>query len=248
MRSTAPCLSRLTLPRMKASGLARSSAIIARSRLTWLPRATTLAICDKVCPRWTITLPSAAGAAAGAATARGRAGAGAGVVAVDGAGALTLSAAAGAGAASRAMVLESVPAGATISGSATASALDGASTSAEYSRTRRPWPQSASIRKLSDGVSTGVCEVTRTTALPCALRVSSNCSSPTRPVGRCRPTRSKVTGEANATRRFSSSDGSAETTGISASRGWPGLDRTRMSPKPRASAELLARASSAVER
>gem|GEM_PF-4384785 len=146
------------------------------------------------------------------------------------------------------MVLESVPAGATISGSATASALDGASTSAEYSRTRRPWPQSASIRKLSDGVSTGACEVTRTTALPCALRVSSNCSSLTSPVGRCRPTRSKVTGEASATRRFSSSDGSADTTGISASNGCPGLDRTRMSPRPNASAELLARASSAVER
>ncbi|MGE8573919.1 MAG: hypothetical protein ACN6QT_02345, partial [Burkholderia contaminans] len=108
------------------------------------------------------------------------------------------------------MVLPSTPAGATISGSATASALAGASTRAEYSRTRRPWPQSASTRKLSDGVSTGACEVTRTTALPWLLVVSSNWSSLTRPVGRCRPTRSKVAAEARATRRFSSSEGSAE--------------------------------------
>ncbi len=164
---------------------------------------------------------------------------------MTGAGSGAVAAAAGA---SRTMVSDSTPAGATISGSATASALAGASTSAEYSRTSRPWPQSASTRKLNEGVSTGVCEVTRTTALPCALRVSSNCSSLTRPAGRCRPTRSKVTGEASATRRFSSSDGSAEITGISASNGCPGLDRTRMSPRPRAMAELLTRASSAAER
>ena len=146
------------------------------------------------------------------------------------------------------MTLDSAPAGATISGSLTAWAVEGASTSAEYSRTRRPWPQSASMRKANAGVSTGVCEVTRMIALPCALRVSSNCSSLTRPPGRCRPTRSNVTGEASPTRRFCSSAGSAEMTGISATRGCPGRDSTRMSPRPNAIAELLARASSAVVR
>ncbi|KAG1540540.1 hypothetical protein G6F50_014348 [Rhizopus delemar] len=119
MRSTAPCLSRFTLPRMKASGLARSRAIIARSRLTWLPRATALAICDKVWPRCTVTLPSAGMAATGGGTARDRAGAGAGVGAgADGG--VPGASATGAAAGSRAMVLDRVPAGATISGSATA--------------------------------------------------------------------------------------------------------------------------------
>ncbi len=217
------------------------------------------AISDRVWPRCTVMLPSAATAGAGA----GRAGAGArGAAAVLRAGtglvrdgvasagcdsAASGSATAEAASASRTMALDIAPSGATISGSATATALSGASTSAEYSRTRRPCPQSASIRKFSDGVVTGAWLLTRTTARPWVLRVSSNCSSLTRPVGRSRPTRANVTGEASATRRFSSSDGSAEMIGISASNGWPGLDSTRMSPRPRAMAELLARASSRVD-
>jgi hypothetical protein len=198
MRSTAPCLSRLTLPRMKAwIGAQGDHRAVAADLVAAGHRAGDLrqglaaldgdAAIGRCRDRRGGTHAGVPGAAAVAARGAGAAGVPAG--------------------GSRAMVLERVPAGATISGSATASALDGASTSAEYSRTRRPWPQSASIRKLSDGVSTGACEVTRTTALPCALRVSSNCSSLTSPVGRCRPTRSKVTGEASATRRFSSSDG-----------------------------------------
>ncbi len=110
-------------------------------------------------------------------------------------------------------------AGASIAGASIAAAVLGASSNAEYSRINRPWPQSTSIRKLSDGTSTGMLLLTRITArrwLVCAKR---NCRLPTKPSGRCSPTRAKVAGEASATRAFSSSPGSLEITGISARNG-----------------------------
>ncbi|MCW0378698.1 hypothetical protein NB697_001544 [Xanthomonas sacchari] len=154
-----------------------------------------------------------------------------------------VAAAAGAGAAvdvSRAMRSDGcAAAGASIAGASIAAAVLGASISAEYSRISRPWPQSTSIRKLSDGTSTGMRLLTWITARPLRVWVKRNCRSLTRPCGRSSPTRAKVAGEASATRARSSSPGSLEITGISARKGSPGLDSTRISPRPRASAAWL---------
>ena len=244
-RSTAPWRSRLTLPRMKASGLARNSATIAWSRETPLSRARSRAIPDRVWPLCTgASVPAASAAAAGRGAAGTGAGAATGAVAVALAGAgfgvgVGVGAGTGAGAGSRTIRLDGAAAGASITGSATAVAVSGAATSAEYSRTSRPCPQSTSIRKLSAGTCTGVALVTRTTARPFASWANWNCSSPTSPSGRDRPTRSNVAADASPTVARSSSPGSLEITGISATSGCPGLDRTRILPRPRASAALL---------
>src|SRR5690606_23576817 len=191
---------------------------------------------DGVCPRSTRARVSPGAAATvgwmAAAGARAGAGAGAGSTGAGGGG--------GSGSGARTIMSEGSACGASITGASIATALCGASTSAEYSRTRRPWPQSTSTRKDTACTSTGALLVTRTTARPWASALIANCRSRTRPVGGCRPTRAKVSAEARRTRAFSSSPGWLEMIGISASSGCPGPDSTRIWPRPSASALLLA--------
>src|SRR5690606_10515830 len=155
------------------------------------------AILPSVSP--TCTGPYSPGAAAtGCARGAGcAAGAGEGSIAVDGAGAsaggsaatgvggaastagsaCAGSAATGAGASgSRTMVLEGATAGASTGGCAGADTVRGASSSAEYSRTSLPCPQSTSTRKVSSDASTGSALVTRITGLPCGSSATVNCS------------------------------------------------------------------------
>jgi len=147
------------------------------------------------------------------------------------------------GSTGRSMRSVGAAAGASITGCPAAASVPGALTSAEYSRTSRPWPQSTSIRKFTAATSTGVRLVTRTTGRPASSSAMVKSSSLTRPSGRGRPTRSNVTGDARRARSCSSSPGSLEMTGISASSGWPGCDLTLISPRPSARAALLSNAS-----
>lgn len=89
-------------------------------------------------------------------------------------------------------------------------------------------------------MSTGAALVTRMTGLPSLDIATAKSSWLTSPLGRAKPTRSKMTGEARRARSCSSSPGSLEMTGISASSGWPGCDMTRISPRPNAQAAWLA--------
>ena len=257
MRSTAPSRSRLTLPPMNACGLVRTSASIIW--LTEMPssRAMPCTIPLRVSPAWigpyspgtdaVATAGGGAGAAAGVAAGStgggsaasatgGAAGSGSASTAGSGAGG-SGAAATGAGADAGRMMRSPVSTtGAWIGGCAGAAMVSGASISAEYSRTSRPCPQSASIRKVSSGSSTGAVLVTRITGRPDASRATLNCRSWTSPCGGCRPIRAKVSGEARRACSWRSSDGSLETIGISASSGSPYCERTWIWPRPRANA------------
>ncbi len=220
------------LPLMKASGLVRSNASMVWSSECPLERATPAAISDKVWPARTAGNASPACVAA-AADALAVARAAASVLA------LSCAARSATGAGSRAIALLEPARGASMAGSAIAAAVLGASTKAEYSRTSRPWPHSTSIRKLIAGWSTAWLLVTRITARPRASCANWNCRLLTSPCGRSRPTRANVVADASATRALSSSPGSLEMTGISATSGCPGLDSTRISPSPNAIAAPL---------
>lgn len=104
------------------------------------------------------------------------------------------------------------------------------------------------IRKFSDGVLIGVCEVICIIVLFCVLWVSLNCSLLISLVGCCRLMCLKVIVEVSVMCRFFSLDGLVEIIGILVSRGWFGLDRIWMLFKFRVSVELLVRVSSVVER
>src|SRR5690606_26130197 len=152
---------------------------------------------------------------------------------------------AGSGRGARTMVLDGAATGASTGGASGADTVRGASTSAEYSRTRRPCPQSASTRKLSMGSWIGSTVVTRITGWPSSLRARLNRSSATMPCGGWRPMRAKVSGDASPTRKRSSSPGTLETTGISASSGSPRPDLRRICPRPSAATAWLASSSRA---
>jgi len=124
--------------------------------------------------------------------------------------------------------------GAWIGGCAGADTVFGVSSSAEYSRTSRPCPQSTSTRKLSSGWFTGCALVTRITGLPRASRATLNWRSAAIPVGGSRPMRRKVSGDASRACSCSSSAGSLEMIGISASSGWSSRDFTWIWPRPSA--------------
>ena len=205
---------------------------------------------ESVCPRCTCTWPLpdvAAGeattglgcglAAATGADAGGAAGTGAG--AATGCPGLNLTSVCG----SRTMVLEGAGSGAWITGCPLATNAPGVSTRAEYSRTSRPCPQSTSTRKLTAATCTGSALVTRITARFWSSRATAKLSALTRPCGRGSPTRSNVVGDARRACSCSSSPGSVEMMGISASNGCPGCDFTRISPSPSAMAVLLSNSS-----
>ncbi len=126
--------------------------------------------------------------------------------------------------------------GALIAGCTGALAVRGASTSAEYSRTSRPWPQSTSIRKFSTAWSTGATVVTRITGRPRASLPRLNCRLAAAPVGAARPIRRNVSGEARRACSACSSPGVVEMIGISASSGWLSRDLTSICPRPSAAA------------
>ena len=218
---------------------------MAWSRLVPPGRSSLPTMLDKASPR--LTGPYSPGVAAGAALASGAAGSGMAL-----AGARTGSAAtgvaglggsaAGVGASGRWTTLGASTRGASIAGCTPALVVRGASTSAVYSRTRRPCPQSTSIRKFSTDWSTGFSVVTRITGRPRASLPRLNCRSAAAPVGGARPTRRKVSGEARRACRASSSPGVVEMIGISASSGWLRCDFTWICPSP--SAATLPAASS----
>src|SRR5690606_6256973 len=111
----------------------------------------------------------------------------------------------------------------------------GASSTALYSRTSRPEPQSTSTRKASTGCCKGTSLVTRITGRPRPSTPTDSCSPVPATSGGCRPTLRKVSGDASRTCRLRSSEGSPATTGISASSGSPGFDLTWICPRPNAS-------------
>lgn len=141
------------------------------------------------------------------------------------------------------MVFGLAPAAAWIGGCIGADAVRGASSSAEYSRVSRPWPQSTSIRKVSSGCCTGWVLVTRMIGLPLRSTAKVKRRSVTMPCGGSRPMRWKVSGEARPARSCASSSGPLAMTGISASNGWPARDLTSIWPRPSAQAAELANAS-----
>src|SRR3546814_13070965 len=141
------------------------------------------------------------------------------------------------------MLLDGAADGAWIGGCAGAATVSGASSSAEYSRTSRPWPQSTSSRNVSSDALIGSALVTRITGLPCGSSATVNCSPLTVLSGGSRPTRAKVSGEASRACRFSSSPGSLEMIAISASSGSPRSDLTVICPSPSANAGIASAAS-----
>ena len=254
IRSTAPALSRLALPSMKASGLARSSARMVWSRVK--PRSRPAAIPPSVSPRRTVRVSSPAMTSIGAAVAAGScdgSGIATGSGAVSGSGmaavwssrggsgmavgSVAVSGSAGGGSGSRTTVLPGSTVASWIGGCTGAAAVCGVSSSAEYSRTSRPCPQSTSSRKVSSGCCTGAALVTRITGRPRASSATENCRSDTMPCGGDRPMRAKVSGDARRACSASSSLESLEMTGISASKGWSRCDRTLIWPKPSAHAD-----------
>ena len=127
-------------------------------------------------------------------------------------------------------------AGISIAVGTAAPAVCGTSISAEYSRTRRPCPQSTSIKKFSTDCSTGRTVVTRITGRPRASLPKLNCRSEAAPLGGARPTRRKVSGDASRACSACSSPGVVDTIGISASSGWLRFDLTWIWPSPSAHA------------
>ena len=240
----------------KASGFARSNASMVWSRLKPDGRSSLPAIFDSVSPCLIGPYCACAGAAptgagAGAAGCAGGSGA---TATADGAGSgrsSGIGAATGAGAAvtggaiGRWTTFGAGETGASIAGCNGALAVFGASTSAEYSRTRRPCPQSTSTRKFSTDVSTGRVVVTRITGRPRASLPRLNCRSAAAPLGGASPTRRNVSGEASRAFSASSSPGVVEMIGISATSGWLRRDLTSIWPRPSAHA-FPAASSSAV--
>jgi hypothetical protein len=132
--------------------------------------------------------------------------------------------------------LDGATTGAWIGGCAGAATVRGASSSAEYSRTSRPLPQSTSTRKVTSGWRTGTLLVTRITGRPRSSRATLKSRSAAAPVGGSSPIRAKVSGEASRAWSCSSSAGSLEMMGISASKGWSIFDFTWICPSPSAAA------------
>ena len=235
-----------------ASGLARINASMVWSRLKAWRIGRPLAIADKVSPAFTGPYCADAASAAGALFAGSgvRAGAGSGVGAMallPGAGSAAGAAASGACAAGtgiagttratgRCTTLASGVTGTSMAAATGALAVFGASTSAEYSRTSRPCPQSTSIRKFSTAWSTGWIVVTRITGRPRASLPRLNFRLAATPLGGARPTRRKVSGEASRACSASSLPGVVEMIGISASNGWLRRDLTSIWPSPNAQA------------
>ena len=178
-----------------------------------------------------------AGAAAGGGNGAMAMGAGAGSGRASGiGGGVGTGAAATGGATGRWTTFGAGETGASMAGCSGALAVFGASTSAEYSRTSRPCPQSTSTRKFSTGCSTGRVLVTRITGLPRASLPRLNCRSAATPLGGASPTRRKVSGEASRACSASSSPGVVEMIGISATSGWLRRDLTSIWPRPSAHA------------
>ena len=255
------------LPPMNAPGLARSSAIIECSRLTPPGRSSRAAICDNDSPALTgpYSLAATACRTAAVAAALGGVGAGRGVAvaiallrragsarvacgtgtdtgaaARAGARGGGVTTAMGGGGNGRSITSGRATTGASIGDCTGADTVRGVSTSAEYSRTRRPCPQSTWTRNVSSGSLTGCALVTRMIGRPALLSAGANCRPATMPRGGCRPTRANVSGAASPARNPSSSAGSWEIIGISASNGWPMRDLTSICPKPSAAAPALA--------
>src|SRR5690606_3750402 len=136
----------------------------------------------------------------------------------------------------RTTVVDGGGCGAWIGGWAMATALSGASSSTEYSRTRRPWPQSTSSRNVSSGWSIGAGLVTRTTGWPSASTATAKRRLETAPSGGSRPIRRNVSGDARRACSWASSPVLLEMIGISATRGSPGRESTSTWPRPRAMA------------
>ena len=147
-----------------------------------------------------------------------------------------IGAAAGIRATGRCTTFGAATTGALIAGCSGALAVRGASTKAEYSRTRRPCPQSTSIRKFSTAWLTGATVVTRITGRPRVSLPKLKRRSAAIPWGGSRPTLRKVSGDARRACNACSSPGVVEMIGISASSGWLIRDLTSICPKPKASA------------
>ena len=252
-RSTAPRLSWLMSPLMKASGLARSSATIACSSDT--PRSRSRAISDSESPDlagpYSVGNADAdAGAGAGTATTGVDAGRGAGAMGCT-AGCCGGATTAGAGAAggatgARTIAFEGAATGAWIAGCSGASTARGAATSAEYSRTSRPCPHSTSTRNVSNGSLIGCSLVTRITGRPRPSSADVKRRLDTISSGPCRPMRAKVSADGTRASSCSSSAGSLDTIGISARNGSPIFDFISSCPSPRAAAAPLASSSTSV--
>jgi hypothetical protein len=247
------------LPRMKASGFARSSATMVWLRLCPVCAAIPDAIPDNVWPARTgassVPAATATGARATGAGIRAGSGEGAGAAAdsvttasgVPVAPVDSSATSGGAVSAGRTMTSDGTTSGAWIGGCSGAATVCGESTSAEYSRTSLPCPQSTSTRKVNSGSCTGSTVVMRITGRPCGSSAMANCRSATRPAGGSSPIRRKVSGDASRACSCSSSDGSLDTIGISASNGWPCLDLTSIWPRPSANAGPQASASSRIQ-
>ena len=205
-----PSLTRLTLPRINASSLARYIAVsiwLSVTPSSLLRRA----MLPSVSPFFTVSCLAPAAGLAGAA--------GMGRASVRGAGAVGVGTATGAGFAAGAEAAAGLGA-----------RYSGGSSRKVYSRTRRPVDHCNSIRTSRKGSLTGCKVLSRMTGRPPRLSIAS-----CRPISAglsSMPAWRNASGDASLADRESSSPGCSETISISALSGWPSAEVTASLPSP----------------